>query len=253
MALLNFDASKIAPSKPLDPVPSGWYDAKIIGSELKPTANGSGTRLNLTFEIIGGEFNGRKVFDGLNIKNESSKAQEIAQSQLSAICHAVNIMNLVQSEQLHGHPMKIKVRVKPATDGYDARNEISGYENINFKPATQGGPVANAGQKPVNQPPRPNNPAQQGGFGNRPSAPQMGAQQGFGNHAGNGQHRPLPPQSTTATATAYTQQDVAAQVVAAQVVAAQVGEQPWESQADSSNATQQNDPNEFSQDAPWGQ
>ena len=183
MALLNFDATKVAPAKALDPVPAGWYDAKVITSELKPTSNGAGTRLNLTFEIIGGQYPGRKVFFGLNIKNDSQDAVRISQEQLSAICHAVGILNLVQSEQLHGHPLKIKVKIQPAAGGYEAKNDISGFEHINFVPATQGAATGQKSSATSTQPAqqRPAAP-QQGGFGQqRPQQPGQQGQQGFGN------------------------------------------------------------------------
>lgn len=182
MALLNFNAAEVPAAKPFEPIPAGWYDAKIINSELKPTSNGTGTRLNLTFEIIGGEYNNRKVFEGLNVKNTSEKAQQIAQEQLSAICHAINVIQLKNTEQLHGKPLRIKVKVRPEdkVGGYDARNEINGYENINGKNgAAAAGTGAPAPQRTTAAPQRtagapartaPAAGARPAGFGNRAAA-----------------------------------------------------------------------------------
>ena len=164
MAFLDFNAETVAPAKAFEPIPAADYDAKIISSEIKPTSNGAGTRLNLTFEVIGGEYNGRKIFEGLNIKHTTSeKAQQIGQEQLSAICHAVGVMQLRDSNQLHGIPMQIKVRVRAATKDaqgnieYEARNEIRGWSKIGggtsaARPAGAAAPAARPAARPAAAP-----------------------------------------------------------------------------------------------------
>lgn len=133
MAQLSFNAQNVAPDQGRDPIPADVYNMKIVKSELKPTSNGAGLRLNLSFEVIDGPFAGRRVVEGLNIQHTSPQAQQIAQGQLSAICHATGVLNLNDSVQLHNIPLKVKVKVKPASsDGqYEARNEVTAYRNIN--------------------------------------------------------------------------------------------------------------------------
>lgn len=129
---LNFNAAAIDPATTFQAVEPGWYDAKIDESEMKPTKDSSGAYLKLRFSIIGGKHNNQKIFQNLNLKNANPTAVEIAQKQLSAICHSVNVLQLQNSAQLHGIPLKIKVKVrKDPTGQYEDSNEISGYENIN--------------------------------------------------------------------------------------------------------------------------
>lgn len=128
---LNFNAATVDPSSSFDPIPSGWYVAEIIESEEKDTKSGNGSYLQLTFKVIEGEYSERQIWARLNLNNPNSTAVEIAQKDLSAICHAVNEMNLTDSAQLHGKPMRIKVSVRPASGDYDASNEIKGYEPLN--------------------------------------------------------------------------------------------------------------------------
>ena len=78
MALLNFNADEVAPSTSLDPIPAGKYQAVITDSELKMTKSGTGSYLELTFEITDGEFEKRKLWARLNIRNSNQKAVEIA-------------------------------------------------------------------------------------------------------------------------------------------------------------------------------
>ena len=131
-AILNFDATTVAPDTGGgDPVPAGWYNVMIDESEMKPTKTEGGLRLSLRFTILDGQYANRKVFTGLNLKNANPVAQEIAYKQLSAICHAVGVMQVQDSQQLHGRPLKIKVKVRAASGDYEASNDITSYKNIN--------------------------------------------------------------------------------------------------------------------------
>ena len=127
----SFDATQVAPAASSDPIPAGNYAAMITESEIKPLKSGNGTALRLTFQILDGEFKNRKVWANLNIQHTNTTAQAIAQQQLSAICHAVNVLKISNPAALHNKPMTIKVKVRPAHDGYDASNDISGYSAIN--------------------------------------------------------------------------------------------------------------------------
>jgi hypothetical protein len=132
MAQLNFDARTVVPDTgQQDPVPAGWYKVVIDKSEMKPTKDGTGMRLELAFKVIDGQFTNRKIFEGLNLQNANPQAQEIAYKQLSAIAHAVNVLVVEDSTQLHNIPLQVKVKIKPAAGQYDAGNSIVSYKNIN--------------------------------------------------------------------------------------------------------------------------
>lgn len=144
MAQLNFDARTVAPDQgQQDPVPAGWYKVVMDKSEMKPTKDGTGQRLEMQFKIIDGQFTGRKIFEGLNLVNSNPVAQEIAYKQLSAICHAVNVLVAQDSSQLHNIPLQVKVNLKPASGQYEAKNEVKAYKNINE--VVQAAPVAAPG------------------------------------------------------------------------------------------------------------
>ncbi len=141
---LNFDATNVQPAAALDPIPSGWYNCIMIGSEMKPTEKPGGMYLETTNEVIDGAYKGRKVFDRLNLQNSNPVAVEIAYKQLSAICHAVGVIQVANSQQLHNRPMQVKVSLRAAgvnqSNGtaYDANNEVKGYKAIE----AAGAPVA---------------------------------------------------------------------------------------------------------------
>jgi hypothetical protein len=92
--------------------------------------SGNGEGLKLTFEVIDGQHKGRKVYENLNIRHTSEDTQRIAQSQLSALCHAVNVIKLMDTAALHFKPVRINVTVREAVGQYKASNNIKGYEAV---------------------------------------------------------------------------------------------------------------------------
>lgn len=143
----NFNAAEVEPQGSFDPIPAGWYTAMIVDSEMKPTKNGTGEYLQLRLDVIDGDHQGRVLFDRLNLNNQNQTAVEIAQRQLSAICRAVGIMQPQDSSDLHDKPLRIKVTIRPAGNGYEASNEVKAYE-----PAQGGSTPAQGGSAPGSAP-----------------------------------------------------------------------------------------------------
>lgn len=141
MALIgHFDATNVAPSEDFSPIPVGEYLAHIVDSDVKPTKNNTGHYAELEFEVTAGEFKGRKVWARLNLDNPNPKAVEIAQRELSAICHAVGVLQVTDTQQLHYKPLVIRVDIEER-DGYGPRNVIKAYKAV---PGGQGNAPAGA-------------------------------------------------------------------------------------------------------------
>ncbi len=129
MATLNgFDATQVDPNASFDPIPAGKYLAAITESEMKPTKNGSGSYLQLTFTVVEGEYQGRMLWARLNLNNPNATAVKIARSELSAICHAVGVLQPRDSVELHNVPMVVTVKLKKRSDNDELSNEIKGFE-----------------------------------------------------------------------------------------------------------------------------
>lgn len=142
MAFLGkeFDASQVEPSASREVIAPGWYTAVIEASDVKKTKKaeeaerygtaGAGDRLlELTFKVTEGEHKGAMVWERLNLINSNPVAQEIAEKDFSAICHAIGKLRVKDSTELHFQPMLIKVDVEQK-DGYSARNIIRGYKAV---------------------------------------------------------------------------------------------------------------------------
>jgi len=127
MALLNFDASQVAPSVPYETLPAGKYLVEITDTELKPTKNGTGEMLQIEFTVIDGEFKNRKVWDRLCLRHSNPEAVKIANANLSAICHAVGVMKPGESIELHHIPLVIAVKCKADESTGEIHNEVKSY------------------------------------------------------------------------------------------------------------------------------
>jgi hypothetical protein len=147
MANLNgFDANQVEPAS-FDPLPAGKYLAIITESEMKATKSGAGQFLNLTFQVLDGEYKGRKLWARLNLKNPNPQAEQIARGQLSALCRAVGVMAPRDSVELHNLPLLVTVKIKKRDDTGDLQNEVSGYAKKDAAPAAPA-PAAAASSTP---------------------------------------------------------------------------------------------------------
>jgi hypothetical protein len=143
--LQGFDARTVEPSTDFEAIPAGKYVAIIADSEMKQTKSGTGSYLELTFQIVEGEFKGRNLWARLNLDNPNAVAVKIAQGELSAICRAIGVMAPNDSCELHNLPLVITVKCKKREDTGEITNEVKGYAK---KEATAGQPPQAAAQTP---------------------------------------------------------------------------------------------------------
>ena len=133
MAKLNFNASEVAPQQSgYEPRPAGEYTMQVVNSDMRTTKSGTGQYLWLEFDILSGPVRG-KYFERLNLFNDNAKAVEIANRQLSAICNAVGLVSLQDSEQLHMKPLKVVLKVSESKDG--SLQNTAKYLPLNAAPA----------------------------------------------------------------------------------------------------------------------
>jgi hypothetical protein len=130
----NFDANQVEPTGDFEPIPAGKYPAVIIESEMKPNKAGTGSMLQLTFQIIEGDYENRLLWTRLNLEHPNATAVQIARAELSAICRAVGVLAPKDSVELHNLPLIINVRCKKRQDTGDVVNEIKGFSARQSKP-----------------------------------------------------------------------------------------------------------------------
>lgn len=127
MSQYSFNAAEVEPSTGFDLIPSGDYVAVINDAELKDNKAGNGKYISFEFEIIEGDFTGRKIWSNLNVEHPNAEAVKIGRADLSAICRAVNVLNLQDTLQLTNIPLVIQIGQKKNKDTGDLFNVIKKY------------------------------------------------------------------------------------------------------------------------------
>jgi hypothetical protein len=111
-----------------EPLPEGWYNATITSAEIKSTKAGDGKFIAVKYTVTGPSHQGRVVFGNLNIKNASTKAEEIGRSQLGDIMRAIGLAKVSDTDQLIGGNLGIKLSMKT---GEYAGNEVKAFRALN--------------------------------------------------------------------------------------------------------------------------
>lgn len=144
----TFDPRTVAPQTAMVPVPDGWYKVVIKKSNIKPTAKGDGSYLELYHEVIEGQFTGRPIWWNLNLFNPNAQTVDISFKQLSAICHCIGHYNPINSQDnapdnatpmLHNQPYYIWVITPPGSNLSNVKGCKDIYGN---DPGKQGAPTA---------------------------------------------------------------------------------------------------------------
>lgn len=146
----HFNAAEIDPYSRPAPVPADKYIVVIVSSEMRTTKDATGSYLQLELEIQEGQFAHRKVVERLNLNNSNEQAVQIAQRALSQICHAVNVLSVSDSEQLHGRRMIADVRVEAGRGQYGDSNRVFAYYPIDGSMPVGEVAQATSGTKPGN-------------------------------------------------------------------------------------------------------
>ena len=118
----HFNSSEHEPSS-FDPIPAGEYAVVIVESEMKPTKAGDGSYLNLTLEVLEGDYQGRKIWDILCLEHSNQKTVQIAMGRLSAYCRACGKVEIENSEELHDIQFKVKVGIRK-DEQYGDKNTV---------------------------------------------------------------------------------------------------------------------------------
>lgn len=151
----EFDPNSVEPGMDFTPVPAGDYAAQITESNVAPPKSGNGLMLNLTWEIVEGEYDKRKFWQRINYKHMSAQAQLIGQQQLKAICDAIGLQgHLTDSEMLHFQPCRVRLSIDHKNKDYDPKNEVKSVKPLQAdapttKPAVVKAAVAQQATKPV--------------------------------------------------------------------------------------------------------
>lgn len=134
MAQFNFNAQAHTPAATptRSPLPKGTYAAIVMDSDIKSTKAGTGQYIELTLQVVDGQFAGRRIWDRLNISNPNKTAEDIALAQLQSLCQAVGVSNMTDTHQLHDRPFSVTLDIDRKEPD---RNRVVSYQSSGWSDA----------------------------------------------------------------------------------------------------------------------
>lgn len=173
-----FDATNIDPSQGTPSLPVGKHPVVIKEGEVKGTKDNSGGLVALTLEIIDGPQKGTTGVYRINLYNASQEARDIAQRQMSALCHVTGVFKVENLQQLYGKPFVVEVGLQKGEEAQQkGYTEVKRVYDIN---GNEPGKSGSAAPQPQN-----NNA---GGGNNGGQGNWNGGNNGQSNNANNGQN-----------------------------------------------------------------
>lgn len=111
MAKFTFDTTTVEATTPMvsTPLPEGVYSVEITNAEMRDLKSGKGQAINVEYTVIDpAEHARRKVWSNLCVVHESPKTEQIAREHLAALCLAVGIEKLEDTDELFGKLLRIQ-------------------------------------------------------------------------------------------------------------------------------------------------
>jgi hypothetical protein len=119
-----------------EPLAPGNYTLQAEKFELNQTKDRTGMLLKATLSVVGGPFEGRKIFPQFNIRNKSAQAQTIGIAEFKALCKAAGVdydTAKLDTDNLLYHPFNATVgmekeQTNPTTgQPYPPKNRVTKY------------------------------------------------------------------------------------------------------------------------------
>lgn len=109
----NYNIEELPEAKDYSPLPAGDYIVSIESAELRETRDGTGHYLAMELLILKDKnYEGRKIWDNLNLKNRSEVAERIALSRLREYMAALGLTSLQDPEQLVSGVVIVRTKIK---------------------------------------------------------------------------------------------------------------------------------------------
>jgi len=127
----SFTVKDIPEQDGFEPVPAGWYNARITEAEVKSTKAGTGSYIKVRYDITGPTHQGRVIYGNINLSNPNQQAEQIGIQQLGSLARAIGLEVISDSDQLINRDVQIKLSIKKDTSGqYNDSNDVKGFKAI---------------------------------------------------------------------------------------------------------------------------
>lgn len=154
LGINNNELSNAAESEGFTPLEAGWYYTKITGCEPKETKSGTGMYLHMTYLVTGPKNAGRNIFENINIKNASDKAERIGKAQLYHLEDALGLLGVdnPDTNDLVGRAVEVRVALDPGKGEYGPSNSVKEYRAMANAPVSAMPAAAAAAQGTASAP-----------------------------------------------------------------------------------------------------
>lgn len=128
---MNLDLSGVSASTGKTVLPTGIYNMKVVGSEIKETKTKGGYMLIVSQEVKDGEHAGKVIVDRLNVVNANPQAEEIGKGVLKTILTVGGYANpdlFADSNDLLGMEFSVSVECSDSKWTNDKGEEVDGKE-----------------------------------------------------------------------------------------------------------------------------
>jgi hypothetical protein len=126
--LQGFNANEVEPLPEWGPLPVGEYTVAVVESQMRPNRSGVGSHLELTFQVLEGEFKGRLLWERLSLQHANEQAVKIARARLASLCRAVSVPTPQDSTELHNLPLVIRTGLRRRDDTHELATVIRDYK-----------------------------------------------------------------------------------------------------------------------------
>lgn len=114
-----------------EPIPAGWYNARITEAEVKSTKAGTGSYIKVRYDITGPTHQGRVIYGNINLSNPNQQAEQIGIQQLGSLARTIGLEVISDSDQLINRDVQIKLSIKKDTSGqYNDSNDVKGFKAV---------------------------------------------------------------------------------------------------------------------------
>jgi len=152
MSIINKDLSINEVQEGFGVLPIGWYEAKVIDSEIKEGPQGD--YIKWTYEMTGKP---NRVWDVMSLSNEIAMNRL---KSLAAACGHHNPNFIADTEELHGREFMVRLKIEEDETGrYEPKNKATSFKLINGdntppQPSAPAQTVSPAAIQKTNKPPQ---------------------------------------------------------------------------------------------------
>lgn len=112
-------------SQSFEAFPKGEYNLIVCDISDGPFDNGQGHKVDVTWEVVDGEYKGRKMFDLIALSHSNPEWAKGTQGRLDAMCAVAGLTVLDSFSQLLNTVVRAKVYIEKSKDeAYSDKNKI---------------------------------------------------------------------------------------------------------------------------------